>query len=72
MSTKAKQKILSFSDNPRELKEVQAELDSGWSIVNLISQNSASYLAILEQVAPPAADGTVRFVVPARIKIQMV
>lgn len=71
MSTKPKQKIISFSDSPRELKEVQEELNSGWSVVNLISQNSG-YLAILEQVAPPTEDGSIRFFVPARMKIQIV
>ena len=69
MLTKPKQKMISFSDNPRELKEIQEELDSGWSIVHLIPQNSG-FLAIFEQTPEPEEDGTIRFVVPPRKKIQ--
>lgn len=45
---KVEQKLISFSDSPKELKLVKEEINNGWKIVSL-NRHGLFYVAILEK-----------------------
>ncbi len=44
---KAEQKLVSFSDTPKDLEKISDDMSNGWSIISLM-RNSNYYVGIME------------------------
>lgn len=69
-TNKPKQIIVQFSENSKEMHDVQEKLNSGWGMTNLVA-NNIHYVAILEEQNFPENLEDVKVFIPARTKIQL-
>lgn len=71
---KAKQKLISFSENSADLKRISDDMKNGWTIINLV-KNGNYYVGIMEDTSEQnnktAQTGSVFIPPRKKVKISM-
>lgn len=65
---KVEQKLVSFTDHPRELDRITTDISRGWAIINLI-KNGNYFVGIMER--NPNAGVTDTVYIPPRKKLKV-